>query len=141
MKYHFEVHEESDGLWANCIELEGCRSQGDTWEELVENLREALNLYLDEPAGSNMLFPLPDPSLDNRHGVISIEVDSNIAFAMLVRNYRISHRMTQKEAQEALGLPNRNSYARLEKRGNPRLDTIDKIVKTFPDFPLHQCFS
>ncbi len=141
MKYHFQVHEDTDGLWAECVELEGCRSQGDTFEELKENLSEALNLYLDEPAGSNMLFPLPDAALDGKQEIVPIEVDPTIAFAMLVRHYRITHRMTQKEAQEALGLPNRTSYARLEKKGNPRLDTIEKVVKAFPDFPLHQCFN
>jgi antitoxin HicB len=141
MRYHFKVHHNSDGLWAECIELEGCRSEGDTMEELQQNLHEALNLYLDEPAGSNMLFPFPDPALENRDEVISIQVDSNIAFALLVRQYRVKHRMTQKEAQEALGLPNRTSYTRLEKKGNPRLDTIEKIIKAFPDFPLHECFN
>ncbi len=141
MKYHFKVHEDTDGFWAECIELKGCRSEGDNWEELNDNLYEALNLYLDEPAGSNMVYPLPDSSLEGMDGVINIEVDPSIAFAMLVRHYRITHRMTQEEAQKALGLPNRTSYTRLEKKGNPRLDTIKKIVKAFPDFPLHQCFN
>src|SRR6056297_617469 len=107
MKYHFQIFEEKDGFWASCIELEGCRSEGDTIETLRENLQEALNLYLDEPAGSNMLFPLPDPSLEGKKGVISVQVESSIAFALLIRQYRISHRMTQKQAQEVLGLPNR----------------------------------
>ncbi|MDY7027837.1 MAG: type II toxin-antitoxin system HicB family antitoxin [Spirochaetota bacterium] len=140
MRYHFRVHHENNGYWADCVELEGCRSEGDTMEELQQNLQEALNLYLDEPVGSNILFPLPDRSLEDRKDIINIQVDPNIAFALLVRHYRIKNRMTQKEAQEALGLPNRTSYTRLERRGNPRLDTIEKIIKAFPDFPLHECF-
>jgi len=102
MKYHFSVHHEKDGFWTDCVELEGCHSEGDTMDELRQNLQEALNLYLDEPAGSNMLFPLPDQSLDSSEGVISIQVDPGIAFALLVRHYRIRNIMTQKEAQEAL---------------------------------------
>lgn len=141
MKYHFNVHRDSDGLWADCVELEGCRSEGDTMEELQQNLHEALNLYLDEPAGSNLLFAFPDPALEDSDEVIGIQVDSSIAFALLVRHYRITHRMTQKEAQEALGLPNRTSYTRLERKGNPRLKTIERIIKAFPDFPFHECFN
>jgi transcriptional regulator with XRE-family HTH domain len=58
-----------------------------------------------------------------------------------VRKYRIEHRMTQKEAQEALGLPSRTSYTRLERKGNPRLNTIERVLNTFPDFPLNECFN
>ena len=125
---------------ADCVELEGCCSEGDTMEELQQNLQEALNLDLNEPAGSNILLPLPDRSLEDREDIIKIQVDTNIAFALLVRHYRIRNRITQKEAQEALGLPNRTSYTNLERDGNPRLDTIEKNIKAYPDFSLHECF-
>lgn len=48
MLYGFQIHRESDGYWAECIELKGCRSEGDTIEELKANLQEALDLYLSE---------------------------------------------------------------------------------------------
>lgn len=48
MRYHFKVHKEKEGFWAECIELEGCVTQADTKEELNLNMQEALNLYLEE---------------------------------------------------------------------------------------------
>ncbi len=49
MKYHFQIHKENKGFWAECIELKGCVTQGDTLEELCDNIEEALTLYLEEP--------------------------------------------------------------------------------------------
>ena len=38
---------ETDGYWATCLELYGCNTQGDTVEEIVENMRnEAIPLCL-----------------------------------------------------------------------------------------------
>jgi predicted RNase H-like HicB family nuclease len=46
--YHFRVHRRG-GLWAECIELEECVTQGRDRAELEVNLREALNVVLAEP--------------------------------------------------------------------------------------------
>ncbi len=141
MKYHFTVNKEDGGYWGKCLEIDSCLSQGDTIQELRENFKEALDLTLEEPAGSNMVFPMPDPKHEGVEGVVSILVDSDIAFALLVRQYRIAHKLTQKQVQEAMGLPNRTSYVRLESKGNPTLAILTKLKKAFPDFPLEECFS
>lgn len=47
-EYHFEIHEEEDGFWAQCIEFPGCVTQGETEDELRENIEEALSLFLEE---------------------------------------------------------------------------------------------
>lgn len=52
MNYHFKIHKEGDGFWAECIELPGCFTQADTKEELLLNMQEALGLYLEEDAES-----------------------------------------------------------------------------------------
>jgi predicted RNase H-like HicB family nuclease len=44
MHYHFKIHKENNGYWAECCELEGCVTQGDTLEELYKFCDEALNL-------------------------------------------------------------------------------------------------
>ncbi|MEA1911345.1 MAG: type II toxin-antitoxin system HicB family antitoxin [Spirochaetota bacterium] len=139
MKYHFRIHEEENGYWGQCLEIDSCHSQGDTIPILKKMLEEALDLTLDEPAGSNMIFPMPDSKYNSIRDVITIPVDNKIAFALLVRQNRISKRMTQKEAQEAMGLPSRTSYTRLESKGNPTFSTIEKLLKAFPDFPLYEC--
>jgi len=39
--------EEEGGYHAFCPMLKGCHSQGDTFEETVENITEAIELYLE----------------------------------------------------------------------------------------------
>jgi predicted RNase H-like HicB family nuclease len=47
MKYIVLIHKEDNRYWGECPELPGCFSQGDTTEELMENMKEAAALYLD----------------------------------------------------------------------------------------------
>lgn len=43
MKIEFVVHEaEEGGFWVEVPDIPGCATQGDSMEELMENLREAL---------------------------------------------------------------------------------------------------
>ena len=49
MPYKVNVIIEKDeyGYYAFCPELEGCQTQGDTIEEVLANVREAIELYLE----------------------------------------------------------------------------------------------
>ncbi len=142
MQYHFKVFRDDEGYWGNCLELEGCRSQAPTLEELNFNVKEALSLYLDEPFGSNVVPPLPDESIKVDSDILLVNVDPEQAFTILLKNYRINKRMTQLVFQKKLGFKYRNSYARLETgRANPRLMTLNLIKETFPDFPIEKVFS
>jgi len=48
MKVTAVVHKaEEGGFWAEVPALPGCRTQGDTMDELKVNLREAVELYLE----------------------------------------------------------------------------------------------
>lgn len=41
------VHEaEEGGYWAEVPSLPGCVTEGDTWDETIANLKEAIELYL-----------------------------------------------------------------------------------------------
>jgi predicted RNase H-like HicB family nuclease/DNA-binding XRE family transcriptional regulator len=137
MKYHFKIHKEKKGFWAECLELDGCFTQADTRQELYKNCEEVLNLFLEEPADSKIIFPLPDESLDGKNNVIKIKVEPEIALAVLLRNYRINSNMTQKQAAEMLGMRNIYSYQRLEKKSNPTLNVINKIHTIFPEIELN----
>ena len=142
MKYHFKLHKEEDGrYWSEGIELPRCVTQADTLQELKKYLKDVLDLYLDEPQGSNVIFPLPDELVEESDSIVSISVDSRIAFPIIMKNFRLQKKLTQKEAQQVIGLSNRNSYVRLENPGNPGIETLDKVVKAFPDFPIGKCFS
>ena len=48
MKYHVLAREDINGYWGECAELPGCFSQGDTLDELMENMKEAIALYVSE---------------------------------------------------------------------------------------------
>lgn len=63
MKYHFKVHREGKGYWAECIELVGCITEADSIEELRKNIQEALNLYIEEPEDSKELATVSDESI------------------------------------------------------------------------------
>ncbi|GMO48282.1 MAG: hypothetical protein Ta2B_30210 [Termitinemataceae bacterium] len=140
MKYHFKIHEEKNGYWAECLELNGCVTQGDNLEELYKNCKEVLNLFLEEPNDSQIIFPLPSDSLDNEKNIIKTSVDPKIALAVLLRNYRLNSNMTQKQIAQMLGMKNIYSYQRLEKKSNPTLTIINKIHTIFPEIKLNYLF-
>lgn len=49
-QYHFSIVIEGDenGYFVLCPELQGCYSQGDTYEEAVENIKDAIKLHLED---------------------------------------------------------------------------------------------
>jgi predicted RNase H-like HicB family nuclease len=53
------VYPGEDGFWiAECPSLPGCISQGETREEAVSNIREAIDLYLEVLAEDGLLHVL-----------------------------------------------------------------------------------
>lgn len=142
MKYHFKIHKESDGFWAQCMELSGCITQGDSIEELTKNMEEALNLYMEEPETSEKLAALPDDTIPKSRNIVEVPVNPAVAFAFLVRYNRLKRGLTQKEVAKMLGLENLYSYQRLEnKKCNPTLKIIFLIKKVYPDFSVDQALS
>jgi predicted RNase H-like HicB family nuclease/DNA-binding XRE family transcriptional regulator len=140
MYYHFKVHTEGSGYWAECCELDGCVTQGDSLEDLYKFCEEALNLYLEEPNDSKIIFPLPNEILDNNKRLVKIPVEPEIALAVLLRNYRLNAKMTQKQVAEMLGMKNIYSYQRLERKSNPTLSIINRIHTIFPEIKLNYLF-
>ncbi len=49
MTYKVGIVIEKDdlGYYAYCPELEGCQTQGDSFEEVMANIKEAIELYLE----------------------------------------------------------------------------------------------
>lgn len=141
MKYHFKVHKEDKGFWAECIEMSGCVTEGDNLDELKKNMEEVLNLYLEEPDNSKVIFPLPKKKL-NKKGIVEVSVKPNTAFSMLLRMYRIENKITQRQAADKLGMINIYSYQKLEKAktSNPTLKTLSKIKEVFSDFNYNLIF-
>lgn len=41
------IEKDEDGYFLSCPALQGCYSQGDTYEEAVENIKDAIKLHLE----------------------------------------------------------------------------------------------
>ncbi len=41
------IEKDDHGYYAYCPDLPGCQSQGTTYEEALENIKEAIDLYLE----------------------------------------------------------------------------------------------
>ncbi len=77
-----------------------------------------------------MTFPLPQMNKDN--DVIEVPVDPRIGLSVLLKNYRIKNKYTQKEVAGKLGMKSLYSYQRLERKSNPNLETLRKLKQVFP---------
>ena len=53
--YRFSViiEKDRDGYFAFCPELEGCYTQGNTYEETLENIKDAIRLHVEDRLGSS----------------------------------------------------------------------------------------
>src|ERR1044072_6950595 len=143
MFYHFKIHKDPrGGFWAECVELEGCQTQGETMEELRANMPEALDVYLSEPRDSDVVFPLPK-KMAARKNIEEAEATPRVAFAYLLRRERLKRHLTQKQVAEKMGYKSLYAYQKLQaaKSANPGLDTLRKIREVLPDFPFYRIFS
>lgn len=46
-KINIIIEKDKNGFYAYCPELEGCQTQGDSLEEVTENIKEAIELYIE----------------------------------------------------------------------------------------------
>ncbi len=48
--YHFPIiiEHDSDGYFVSCPVLQGCYTQGDTYEEAMKNIADAVQLYIED---------------------------------------------------------------------------------------------
>ena len=140
MEYHFKIHKEINGYWAECVELDGCNTQGDSVEELNLNMSEVLDLFLAEPSDSKYILPLPKKKVAGKN-ISKIAVSPQIAFSMLLRQYRLEKGYSQRQAAKKIG-KKLYSYQKLEsaKTSNPTLKTLDMLKKYFPELKLNLVF-
>jgi predicted RNase H-like HicB family nuclease len=60
--YHLSViiEKTKDGYYAFCPELQGCYTQGDTYEEALENIRDAIRLHIEDRLAEGEEIPQPE---------------------------------------------------------------------------------
>ncbi len=47
-KFSVVIERDVNGYFAFCPELQGCYSQGDTYEEVSENIKDAIRLHIED---------------------------------------------------------------------------------------------
>jgi len=57
--YRFSVviEKDADGYFAFCPELQGCYTQGESYEEALENIKDAIRLHLEDKIESGEDIP------------------------------------------------------------------------------------
>jgi predicted RNase H-like HicB family nuclease len=54
------VEKDKDGYYAFAPELQGCYSQGDSYEEVIENIRDAIRLHIEDMVESGENIDVSD---------------------------------------------------------------------------------
>lgn len=57
------IERDEDGYYAYCPSLKGCQTQGKTYEKALENIRDAVQLYLEDMKENGEELPLPAQSI------------------------------------------------------------------------------
>lgn len=60
--YHLLVatEKDEDGYYGFCPQLQGCYAQGDTYEEVLENIKDAIRLHIEDRIESREDIPQPE---------------------------------------------------------------------------------
>ena len=52
------IEKDSDGYFAFCPELQGCYTQGDTYEEAMKNIEDAIRLHIEDMIETGETIPI-----------------------------------------------------------------------------------
>ena len=47
-KFSVVIEKTEEGYFAFCPELQGCYTQGETYEEIIENIKDVLRLHIED---------------------------------------------------------------------------------------------
>lgn len=109
------IHEEDDGYWIEFPDLEGCQTQGDTMEELMEMAQEALGLYLASLMEGNQEIPPPSDIKD---------IEANGCRATYVSTDVDKYRRDTRAVKKMLSIP-----AWLAKEAEDRNISLSKVLQ------------
>lgn len=56
-KFSVVIEKDSEGYFAFCPELQGCYTQGDTYEQVLENIKDAIRLHIEDRIESGEGIP------------------------------------------------------------------------------------
>lgn len=56
-KFSAIIEKDMDGYFALCPELQGCYTQGETYEKVMENIKDAIRLHIEDRIESGEEIP------------------------------------------------------------------------------------
>jgi predicted RNase H-like HicB family nuclease len=56
-RFSIVAEQDKDGYFVFCPELQGCYSQGDTYEEALENIKDAIRLHISDRVANREKIP------------------------------------------------------------------------------------
>ncbi len=59
-RFSVVVEKDKDGYFASCPELQGCYTQGDTYEEALANIKDAIKLHVEDRIEDDEEIPQPE---------------------------------------------------------------------------------
>ena len=59
-RFSVVVERDEDGYFAFCPELPGCYTQGETYEDALENIKDAIRLHLEDRLEAGEEIPQPE---------------------------------------------------------------------------------
>ncbi|MBW2039134.1 MAG: type II toxin-antitoxin system HicB family antitoxin [Deltaproteobacteria bacterium] len=59
-KFSVVIEKDAEGYYAFCPELQGCYTQGDTYEEVLENIKDAIRLHVEDRQANGEEVPQLD---------------------------------------------------------------------------------
>ena len=109
---------------------EGYITYGDSLDEARAMASEAIAGLLESYLEHGDKFTIP--KITSTRGWYNIEIEPGLAFALWLRNARLSNNMTLADAAEKMGVKYQ-VYQKLEnpKTANPTLKTLKKLEKIF----------
>ncbi len=59
-KFTVVIEKDKDGYFAFCPELQGCYSQGDTYEEALKNIADTMKLHIQDRLQTGEIIKQPE---------------------------------------------------------------------------------
>ena len=56
-QFSIVIERDKDGYFVFCPELQGCYSQGDTYEEALNNIKDAIKIHLEDRLANKERLP------------------------------------------------------------------------------------
>lgn len=136
--YPAEFKEEEDGSYSvKFLDLKGCVTQGESFEEAYYNAREALSGIIESHIENKL--PLPEISkksieaAKNRANVKPVAPMQDTMLPLMIRGRRKELKLTQKDMAKKLKV-SQQAYQRLEdpthfNATTKKLEQIEKVLK------------